>query len=76
MAELGSHQLDACSIFLGHVHPLAVTGVGGKYFYRTRTSNDRDSEDHVFVTYEFPGKNHPQGPARPTARTAATPTTW
>ena len=30
MAELGSHQLDACSIFLGKVHPLAVSGVGGK----------------------------------------------
>src|SRR5207247_204162 len=30
MAELGSHQLDACSIFLGKVHPLAVTGVGYK----------------------------------------------
>ena len=26
MAELGSHQLDASSIILGHVHPLAVTG--------------------------------------------------
>ena len=25
MAELGSHQLDACSIFLGNVHPLAVS---------------------------------------------------
>ena len=35
MAELGSHQLDACSIFLGKVHPLAVTAVGGKHFYRT-----------------------------------------
>ena len=74
MAELGSHQLDACSIFLGHVHPLAVTGVGGKYFYgRPPASgetndygfqtnfNDRDSDDHVFLTYEFPGKNHPRG---------------
>ena len=64
MAELGSHQMDACSIFLGHVHPLSVTGVGGKYFYR-KDHNDRDSEDHVFMTYEFPGKNHPKGPARP-----------
>ena len=64
MAELGSHQMDACSIFLGHVHPLAVTGIGGKYFYR-KDRDDRDSEDHVFVTYEFPGKNHPKGPARP-----------
>src|SRR5262249_23364751 len=33
MAELGSHQLDACSIFLGKVKPLAVSGVGGKMFY-------------------------------------------
>src|SRR5207249_4155774 len=32
MAELGSHQLDACSIFLGKVHPLAVSGFGGKIF--------------------------------------------
>jgi predicted dehydrogenase len=54
MAELGSHQLDACSIFLGKVHPLAVTGVGGKYFYR----DDREVDDHVFVTFEFPGKNY------------------
>jgi predicted dehydrogenase len=54
MAELGSHQLDACSIFLGKVHPLAVSGVGGKYFYK----DDREVEDHVFVTFEFPGKNY------------------
>jgi predicted dehydrogenase len=51
MAELGSHQLDACSIFLGKVRPLAVTGVGGKYFYNDR----REIEDHVFCTFEFPG---------------------
>lgn len=57
MAELGSHQLDACSIFLGKKHPLAVTAVGGKYFYGPN-KNDRDAEDHVFVTYEFPGKNY------------------
>jgi predicted dehydrogenase len=54
MAELGSHQLDACSIFLGKVHPLAVTGVGGKYFYQ----DDREVEDHVFCTFEFPGKHY------------------
>ena len=54
MAELGSHQLDACSIFLGKVHPLAVSGVGGKYFYQ----DDREVDDHVFVTFEFPGKNY------------------
>jgi len=64
MAELGSHQLDAASIFLGKVHPLAVTGVGGKYFYgsvKEGKGNDRSSEYHVYVTYEFPGKNHPKG---------------
>ena len=33
MAELGSHQMDACSIFLGKVHPVAVQGYGGKNFY-------------------------------------------
>lgn len=54
MAELGSHQLDACSIFLGKVKPLAVTAIGGKYFYR----DDRDAEDHVYCTFEFPGKNY------------------
>ena len=60
MAELGSHQLDAASIFLGKVHPLAVQGVGGKFFYGPGR-NDRESDDHVFVTFEFPGPNHPKG---------------
>jgi predicted dehydrogenase len=54
MAELGSHQLDASSIFLGKVHPLAVTGVGGKFFYH----DEREVDDSVFVTFEFPGKNY------------------
>lgn len=59
MAELGSHQLDASSIILGHVRPLAVSGIGGKFFYGPGR-NDRESNDGVFVTYEFPGKNHPK----------------
>jgi predicted dehydrogenase len=54
MAELGSHQLDASSIFLGKVHPLFVSGVGGKYFYH----DDREVEDHVYCSFEFPGKNY------------------
>jgi predicted dehydrogenase len=57
MAELGSHQLDACSIFLGKVHPLAVSGYGGKIFYH----DNREIDDHVFVTFEFPGKNYYDG---------------
>jgi predicted dehydrogenase len=54
MAELGSHQLDACSIFLGKKRPLAVMGVGGKFFY----NDDREADDHVFVTFEFPGATY------------------
>jgi predicted dehydrogenase len=54
MAELGSHQLDACSIFLNKVKPLAVSATGGKYFYR----DDREAEDHVFCTFEFPGPRY------------------
>ena len=51
MAELGSHQLDACSIFLGKRHPLAVTGIGGTFFY----TDGREVDDHVFTVFEFPG---------------------
>ncbi|HEY2909282.1 MAG TPA: Gfo/Idh/MocA family oxidoreductase, partial [Gemmataceae bacterium] len=59
MAELGSHQLDASSIMLGHVKPLAVSGVGGKFFYGPGR-NERESDDAVFVNFEFPGRNHPK----------------
>lgn len=54
MAELGSHQLDACSLFLSakeKVHPKAVAAIGGKYFF----DDDRECEDHVYCTYEMPG---------------------
>ena len=50
MAELGSHQLDACSIFLGKQHPVAVTGFGGTFYY----DDGREVDDHVFVNFEFP----------------------
>jgi predicted dehydrogenase len=66
MAELGSHQLDACSIFLGKVHPLAVSGVGGKIYYH----DDREVDDHVFVTFEFPGPNYFADPATQTVKDA------
>lgn len=69
MAELGSHQLDACSIFLGKVHPLTVQGYGGKIFYgvqgvgtQKQQSDDRDIDDHVFVTFTFPGDNYSNDP--------------
>ena len=67
MAELGSHQLDACSIFLGKVKPLTVMGVGTRSFFGNSADekdrrNPRGIDDHVYVTFEFPGKNHPRGP--------------
>jgi predicted dehydrogenase len=62
MAELGSHQMDAASIFLGHVHPLAVNGYGGKNYYGVKglgtpdkQQDPRDIDDHIYVTFEFPG---------------------
>lgn len=69
MAELGSHQMDAASIFLGHVHPLAVSGYGGKNFYgikgvgpEDKWHDDRDIADHIYVTYEFPGARYAEQP--------------
>jgi len=57
MAELGSHQLDACGILVSGLlggakaaHPLAVSGVGVKSFF----TDDREVDDHVFLTYEYP----------------------
>lgn len=67
MAELGSHQLDAASIFLGKVKPIAVQGYGGKNFYGVKgigteeqQKDDRDIDDHVYVTFEFPGPHYAQ----------------
>ncbi|MEO2016628.1 MAG: Gfo/Idh/MocA family oxidoreductase [Fuerstiella sp.] len=67
MAELGSHQMDAASIFLGKVHPLAVQGYGGRNFFgmegvgpESAWNDDRDIDDQIFVTFEFPGKTYEQ----------------
>jgi predicted dehydrogenase len=65
MAELGSHQMDAASIFLGKKHPLAVMGYGGRNFYhvkgvgsKDKQSDKREIDDHVYVTLEFPGPHY------------------
>ncbi|QDT33915.1 Gfo/Idh/MocA family protein [Thalassoglobus polymorphus] len=65
MAELGSHQMDAASIFLGKVHPIAVSGFGGKNFYgipnvgpKDKWDDDREIDDQIFVTFEFPGAQY------------------
>jgi predicted dehydrogenase len=49
MAELGSHQLDACGILLG-MHPKAVSGVAVNSYF----TDGREVEDHVYLTYEYP----------------------
>lgn len=58
MAELGSHQLDAASIFISAMrndgkkaHPLSVHAVGGRHIF----APDRECEDHVYCMFEFPG---------------------
>ena len=64
MAELGSHQLDASSIFISaqdpqrrKVHPLSVMAAGGRSVF----PNDRECEDHVYCVFEFPGKGYFKG---------------
>jgi predicted dehydrogenase len=58
MAELGSHQLDAASIFVSalypegaaHPHPLRVVAAANRPIFGL----DRDIEDHVCCVIEFP----------------------
>lgn len=64
MAELGSHQLDAASIFVSAMrndgkkaHPLSVHAVGGRHTFPL----DRDAYDHVYCTFEFPGPGYDPG---------------
>jgi predicted dehydrogenase len=65
MAELGSHQLDASSIFISAAHeaktgrkvkikPLSVTAVGGRHVFPA----DRDCDDHVYCSFEFPAPGY------------------
>ncbi|RIK78908.1 MAG: gfo/Idh/MocA family oxidoreductase [Planctomycetota bacterium] len=62
MAELGSHQLDASSIFIsamnpdGHkVLPLSVNATGGVHLLDPTM---RECEDHVYCFFEFPGAGY------------------
>ena len=61
MAELGSHQLDAATIFISALrqdgkkaHPLSVHAVGGRHTF----PYNRDADDHVYCTFEFPGPGY------------------
>jgi len=61
MAELGSHQLDAASIFISaqseggkKVYPISVIGSGSRSIFPA----DREVDDHVYTTFEFPAKGY------------------
>ena len=60
MAELGSHQLDAASIFISAVHggkkqyPLNVFAAGNRPIFPA----DRDVNDHVCCIFEFPAPGY------------------
>ncbi|MGA2621855.1 MAG: Gfo/Idh/MocA family oxidoreductase [Thermoguttaceae bacterium] len=60
MAELGSHQLDASSIFISAMHggkkqhPLSVIAAADRPVFPA----DRDIEDHVFCVIEFPAPGY------------------
>ena len=73
MAELGSHQLDAASLFLSAMQPQEGASAGHQQHPRplsviasaTRPifPHDRDVEDHVFCVIEFPAPGYdPQDP--------------
>ena len=60
MAELGSHQLDAASIFIAAMHggekqhPLSVAAAANRPLFPP----DRDVEDHVYCIFEFPAPGY------------------
>jgi predicted dehydrogenase len=62
MAELGSHQLDAASLFISavhgnpkkHPHPLNVSASSSRPLFPA----DRDVEDHVFCVFEYPAPDY------------------
>jgi predicted dehydrogenase len=65
MAELGSHQLDAAGIFCTAMRddgekalPISVSAVGGRYIFPL----DRDCDDHVCCTYEYPAPGYAEDP--------------
>jgi predicted dehydrogenase len=60
MAELGSHQLDAASLFISAMHgghkqmPLNVMAAANRPLFPP----DRDAEDHVYCLFEFPAPGY------------------
>ena len=60
MAELGSHQLDAASIFIAAAHggkkqyPLSVVAAANRPLFPL----DRETEDHVYCIFDFPAPDY------------------
>lgn len=60
MAELGSHQLDAASLFIAAAHggkkqkPLSVAAIANRPIFPP----DRDVESHVHCIFEFPAPGY------------------
>jgi predicted dehydrogenase len=60
MVELGSHQLDASSIFISAMHggqkqhPLTVWAAGNRPIFPA----DRDANDHIACMFEFPAPGY------------------
>ena len=60
MAELGSHQLDAASIFIAAAHdgqkqyPLSVAAASNRPLFPP----DRDVDDHVYCLFEYPAEGY------------------
>ena len=60
MAELGSHQLDAASIFIAAVHggekqhPISVAAAANRPLFPP----DRDVDDHISCLFEFPAPGY------------------
>ncbi len=61
MAELGSHQLDAASIFIAAAHggkkqyPLSVSATSSRSLF---SSLDRDVDDHISAVYDYPAPGY------------------
>ena len=67
MAELGSHQLDAASIFIAAMfegkkqYPLAVSATATRTIFPEDLGEspvDRDVDDHIHCVYDYAGKGY------------------
>ncbi len=67
MAELGSHQLDAASIFIAAMHdgkkqyPLAVSATSARSLFPGNLADgslDRDADDHIHCVFDYAGPGY------------------